>query len=194
MELPDKKTLEALDAADWEDISSKLLHYALHLMETKTVQRLPDGMTAEDVVVAIIEKVYSGHRKWNPERVPDLLFYLKRVLESDLSGHGLLDPRKVENEPDYRENDEILDKLEDKPDTEAYIDDEPFTQALYHEIKDDDELELIVAALELDITRPADIAKETGIPVENIYIAQRRLKRKAKRAKQRMQEVAEGIQ
>lgn len=196
MALPDKKTRDALDAADWDDIAPKLLRYVHHLMKEKTVRRLPDGMTAGDVVNIAVQKVYLGDRIWHPEKVPDLHYFLRKVLESDLSGHGLLDPRKFEHEPEYRDDEELLENLKDQADADAGSDetDEPFTKALYEEIKGDDELELIVAALELDFVRPADIAKETGLSVDTVYVARRRLERKARRAKQRMQEVAEGIE
>ena len=192
MTRPDKKTREALDAADWDDIAPKLLHYALYLMKKKTVKRLPDGMTAEDVVVLAIQKVYSeGGRSWNPEKVPDLLYYLKRVLDSDLSGNGLLDPRKLKGEPEYKDDEELLEDLRDTPiQEEDDFCDESFTNSLYQEIAGDEELELIVAALELDITRRSDIAEETGLAVKIIDVARRRLERKAIKARQRLQEMA----
>lgn len=84
--------------ANWPEINARLADYAraeVRKLRWRTPQdSLPEGKTAEDLALGAIQKTFEGLltsergkglRKWDPSRVPDLLYFLKGVVDSDIS-------------------------------------------------------------------------------------------------------------
>lgn len=87
----DPAVKDLLDAQNWGDLLPRLLKYSLYLIYAKTGgsssrYHVSAGKMAEDFVMDAVMKVYRGERKWDPEKDPELLFYLMGVLRS-LIGH-----------------------------------------------------------------------------------------------------------
>jgi len=82
--------LKKLKESDWSDILPRLVLYAEFKVRrlywrTKEKNTLPDGSTAEDLAHQAIELVFSGDRRWAPDKNPDILLYLKSVVDSLVS-------------------------------------------------------------------------------------------------------------
>lgn len=193
---PNEKLLEALNAADWENIWLKLLKFVRGHM----CAHGSNGMIAEDLVNSVVERIYTyaytgegkGRRKWDPDKHPCLLAHLKWVVRSDLSDKGLLGQKSKKLDLTYEQNLDILttsskQSSEENPHIDSRI------SALKKEIAGDDDLECIIMALELGYDKPRDIAKETGIPVKRIYELNRKLKHKVNKVlSKESQQLSEG--
>lgn len=84
----DEDTLRQLRNADWENISLRLLKFAITIGGNSVIAK---GMDSQDVVKDIIAKTFSGERKWNPEIA--LYVHLKEAVRSTLSNKGLFASR-----------------------------------------------------------------------------------------------------
>ncbi len=85
----DESTRKQLDSQDWAEIVPKLSDYAV-MKVNKAFWRggkeyLAGAKQIEDIVAGAIEATYRGERKWNHARVPDVVKFLKRVIDSDVS-------------------------------------------------------------------------------------------------------------
>lgn len=86
------KILELIKAAPWKVITPQLLKYSVFKvkrLEWNTGDFLPKGLLAEDVAYDAIRKTCEGVRKWDPEKYPELLEFLKSVVDSDV--HALVE-------------------------------------------------------------------------------------------------------
>ena len=76
--------LEKLHSQDWEDILPRLIYHARREEQRRgwSSGRFPPEELANEAV----ERVFTGQRKWNPAKDPNLLAYLCGVIDS-LIGH-----------------------------------------------------------------------------------------------------------
>lgn len=96
--------LKQFNEADWPQITLKLVKYALfkvRRLEWSTGDFLPKGLLPEDIALEAIRKTCEGLakgqsgksgkgvRNWEPEAYPDLLEFLKSVVDSDV--HALVE-------------------------------------------------------------------------------------------------------
>lgn len=90
-ELVDEATLERLQQFDWPRLSRELAFYAAKQAKVRYwgpeghADRLPRGLQARDLANEAILKVYRGERRWDPDQNPDLLAYLRGVVDSLIS-------------------------------------------------------------------------------------------------------------
>jgi RNA polymerase sigma factor (sigma-70 family) len=114
----DEKIEQLLNKHDWPKFILALTAYTISVCRWKHY-RLPPGIEAEDIVMQAIEKVYEGKRKWDPERDPDLLKYLKSVVRSlinnelGLAASGTLSLDSISADdpaPQYDPDDELYYK------------------------------------------------------------------------------------
>jgi DNA-directed RNA polymerase specialized sigma24 family protein len=167
----DQEIVRRLDEHDWNGSILKLTAYVITLCRLAGGQGIPSGLEPEDIVMEAIEKVYTGVRKWDPEKDPDLHLYLKSVVKSILSnkvnfaGNRILAGILLE------------DTLEDQTadaETELYA--RQLDQSISAAMRGDPELCLVYKALK-DGLRPAQIAKEYAIEINTVRNAQKRLGR-----------------
>ena len=89
VQLIDEKIRKLLDTYDWKSLITILSDYALVKVRKGYWHGgrvdLPMGNQIEDLVVGAIMKVYSGDRKWHPEKDPELVDYLKSIIDSDVN-------------------------------------------------------------------------------------------------------------
>lgn len=87
------ETLNKLNSQNWEIIIPKLVNYAvfrLRIMRWQTSRQSTHSdlkAEAEDFALEAIKLVYAGTRKWNPDKIPDILLYLKGTVRSLISHH-----------------------------------------------------------------------------------------------------------
>jgi len=94
------EALKRFSEADWDEMLPRLVQYALfkvRRLEWRTGDFLPRGMMPEDLALEAIRKTcdgLSGARRgkgvriWNPEKDPELLHFLRSVIDSDV--HALV--------------------------------------------------------------------------------------------------------
>lgn len=194
---------EILTSADWETLGKKMLARATwrgstHYRITCTTI-FARGYSIEDVVSQIIQSVFEGRRKWNPDEISleDWLlnqidsvmdWWLKLVENKDLLYEEF---ENAEQKDDHETNNTKSIELETvlqygPPDPETILIktlDEDQAKELYNALfdntSDDPELQdVILAMIDADDSKPSNIAKQLGVPVEEIYNRKKRLKRR----------------
>lgn len=197
----DDEVLERLEAADWDDIIIKLTRYAYwrasgYKWKTGNPNQLPGGMTPNDIALNAIEKVFSGIRKWDTDKYPDLLAHLKWIVNSDINHlyesmeHGLC--VRINDSDDDNDNDPVpnpssplsgslitLTPEEHLIAQEVSEYEEKVKKELYELVKGDEDLELLLACFEEGIDKPGLIATAMGCDVSMVYNLKRKLSRKA---------------
>jgi hypothetical protein len=206
------QALALLNAADWRRLQLKLLEYALFKVRRLSWRTgrevLPKGHSAEDLVIIAIQKTFEGAhrepgpgetgiRRWNPESCPDLLTFLKSVVDSDVyhlvtsDEHRMTDygsevqdwgaPRELESEHARTPEELFLKKSEDG--ARAADDFDGFFQELLDEFREDREVTLVLLSYREQSMRergikPAQVAREMGLPIEDVRNAIKRMRRK----------------
>jgi len=192
-----KVTLDLLNAFPWEEKIPLLLCYALNKAKSKRWRtvfdgQMPEGKEVEDVVYTAIEKVFSGVRKWDPQKQPDLYDYLKGVIDSDLSHLAECEENTtLVNEIDVCKNPNAVKpfKFDDlrcaEPDAETLnilMEEnekaEEFFFGFYDYLSGKPVLQGIVECIDDEITKSADIAERLGVHVNEIYNCFKQLRRK----------------
>lgn len=209
--LVDRVVQEKLEEANWDEITLRLTAYALFKVRrlkwrTGDRESLPEGKTAEDLTYEAIEKVLSGERQWDPAACPDLLGYLRGVVDS-LVSHLVIseEHRRVRRMPQTEEGQEVEElltlakpgaetaehlvtiQIDPEAQTVGKMEAERFVGEIFEEIAGDKELEMVMDALLRGNVKPREIAVETGIDVERIYKLREKLDRSAKRIEGRLQ-------
>jgi RNA polymerase sigma factor (sigma-70 family) len=165
----DQEIVQRLDQHDWDGSIIKLTAYVIILCRFTGRQGIPGGIEPEDIVMEAIEKVYTGVRKWDPDKDHDLHLFLKSVVKSILSNKlNLADNRILAGVV-------LEDTLTDQtanPETELYA--RQLDQSIGTAMRGDPELCLLYKALK-DGLRPAQIAEEYAIEITTVRNAQKRL-------------------
>jgi len=191
--------------ADWEAIGKALTAHAIrqagkYLWRSKTPHDLAKGFSPEEVAQEAIRRVWDFERRWNPEKNPDLLEYLKSVVDSII--WALLysdDHLKTRHFPTDDAGKELRDEViaaaqendptgelpltSSSPDPESkFIEFEEETAAemlldrLYDLTSEDPEIQKIIEC-KMDGLKPRAMAEELGIPIEDVRNRIRRLNR-----------------
>ena len=210
------KILDLLEAADWKDIVFGLTRYAYwkaskYTWKSGNRNHLPGGNTPEDIALGAIEKVWSGVRDWNPDKYPNLLIHLMKVVDSDLNHlFKSMEHWKSERIPDKSDDlgikgahdeshaqisatihqvsiaknpEEQLIAVEDK-EYEHKVKNE-----FYAMVKGDEDLEMLILCFEERIDKPETIAAQTGWDIQKVYNLKRKLLRKAANFNKRMRKI-----
>jgi hypothetical protein len=195
---------------DWERITLLLVDYALFKVRrlkwrTGDQESLPEGKTAEDLAYEAIEKVLSGARKWDPATCPELVGYLKGVVDS-LVSHLVIseEHRRVRRMPQTEEGQEVEElltlakpgaetaehlvtiQIDPEAQTAGKMEAERFVGEIFEGIAGDKELEMVMDALLRGNVKPREIAAETGIDVERIYKLREKLDRTVRHVERRL--------
>jgi len=189
---------DLLERHPWETTIPALVAYARGRIGYRSWggQRggsLPAGKEAEDVVYEAIEKVLSGRRSWDPEAKPDLVQFLKDVIESDVHHLAVgFENRRIVGETEIeagREDgvrDRFLDTVQSPGSSPAEallrreVEEEgrEFASAFLATLDRDPVLKAAVACIFDGVVKPADISERTGLTVEEIYNVRKRLQRR----------------
>lgn len=220
--------LEKFRAADWKRIQLELTLYAVYKVQRlnwKTSEGLPRGLLPQDLALGAIQKTLEGLmtdetgkgiRRWNPEKEPELLEFLKSVVDSDVSSLVNLEEHALTNYcPDVtpedaakllqasidesaesassslsREPEDLIDAQEAASETETlYI-------AVMRELrvacrKDADELKVLDALEKLaeedeDEFKTSMIARIAGLSDDRVRNAKRRIERRTRLIRERV--------
>ncbi|MBT0812973.1 sigma-70 family RNA polymerase sigma factor [Litoribacter ruber] len=133
--------------------------------------QLPKGLEPEDLAMDAIDKVYAGERKWDPQKDPNLLNYLKSVVKSLISNHFRSEEVRIKG-GEYSSETPLLghDNIEE----EMYY--QQLDQEIAAAMEGDPELCLVYKALK-EGYKPGEIAEEYAMEVKKIRNAQKRLHR-----------------
>lgn len=186
--------LDNIGPQQWEEILERLTRHA-HYKLLRLVWRgvpfsrggaPPGGVEAGDLASKAIVDLLDGRRKWDPGVQPDLLTFLKGVVDSKVS-HLV---ESVENVSTARlaeaqEGGGVRAIGQSSAATaaasELVIDQEALEQCrlrIWREIEGDDLAIQILDCYEAGLMKPAEMAEAIGVDVEEIYNAQKRLRRK----------------
>jgi DNA-directed RNA polymerase specialized sigma24 family protein len=82
--------VEYLATVDWATIGVQLAAYAAYVARCYRwgvggSDAMAQGVAAEDLAATAIRKLWTGERRWSPQRQPDLLSFLKGVVKSEMS-------------------------------------------------------------------------------------------------------------
>jgi hypothetical protein len=175
---------------------------------TNDKQSLPKGETVNSVVSLALEKVWSGERRWNPERQLDFKRFMRDVIDSLINhlaqgkDNILLRSAPQEGRPGRDDLDwhtgskkaahtEWLARAETTPE-QALLDQESEAKkneaikALLDECASDQVLTKIVNAMLEGHDQCGEIAEAAGIEVKDVYNAMKRLDRKIASVSRRM--------
>ncbi len=200
--MTDEKTFRLLEGADWGGISKELLAFVINwarkyptLGHGEDPRFLVLGVSYEDVVQEVIVKAFSGERNWDPDTVdlvPWLKMHIKSIVDAlarSIAANQETDLVTRDEESDFelgleykismahQHSGEQLNNPEDLLLKKEYIEQE--LQLIYEAARDDEELELIILAIQCGCeSEPRFLAEELNVPVKDIYQQVRRLQRR----------------
>lgn len=178
----DSRTLEKLRDIDdraWGVIYKKLVLYASNKLNKANfaIRSEKDSVDAEHFACLAIEKVFTGVRKWDFDRYPDVTIHLIWVVKSLLSSHFKSSSRSIVNaggsekllvdSDEHEEYDELSDeeiRIRDIPD-EILIE-EQFWDKIAEAFENIDDHTIFCEWLEGSPRR--EIAKDLDIPIKEI--------------------------
>lgn len=154
---------------------------------------MPGGVQAHDLAMSAIEALLIGEpdqggRAWDREKQPDLLMFLRDVVDSKVSHLADLSENKCEREPKPAEGESESDFLDRKRDTildpdgaEPTPDDRAANErlffALLEEVKSDPLLQRILECHWDGIATRAEVAAKLGVDPNDVTLAKKRLNR-----------------
>jgi hypothetical protein len=214
-----KEPLTLLNQADWKNIQLKLLEYACfkagRLKWRTGKDTLPKGLSPEDLVVGAIQKTYEGAishetgpgiRRWNPETSPDLLDFLKSVVDSDVNHLVSSEEHRLTNyhaQSTPEEAADAIDRLvsDNQADPEQYLlrseherNEDGFVDYfndLHESFAHDPQVQKVLVSyreqsMKSETIKPAAVARETGMQIEEVRNAIKRLRRRVMTGKDRL--------
>jgi hypothetical protein len=178
---------------------------------TGSKKELAGGETVETIVYLAIEKAVSGDRRWDKEKDPDFKKYLMDVIDSLLYHLATgKDNTLLAAEPEMGSHEEKVwhtGSQERKPETDWMVR-RPATpeaellakeeaerkqqerdraiEMLLEESEGDDEVTSIIQAIRKGCDKSSEIAAATGIDIQNVYKATKRLDRKLAAVQKRL--------
>ncbi len=191
--------IQQLKQQPWEDIILKLDAYALSKARrkywpsgSKDGQTLLGGCSPQDIAREAVRRVFEGNRKWNPEKDPNILKYLKGVIDSILSSMvESAENKEVRVLTSYEETDPVDadNNVGRSPAVEAgglhrgFL--SPRETAQKNELLDrvlaavdgDEGLQLLVLCLDEDYGSRADMAEKLGVSASEVTNMRKKLVR-----------------
>jgi DNA-directed RNA polymerase specialized sigma24 family protein len=187
----DPEVREHIEEADWEKLTKKLFYYVstrLSLIYGRSHGiALPGGQSVEDIVQETVSRFVKGKRKWNPSRVA-LFDFLKGIASSLISHHHelketqlrdtrvLVDTNAPEDDIPGTRTQEAVDPTGTPEEVLISLDTlKTAFKRLYENAGEEEDYNLVLMCIEDGITKPAEIASETGLDVLQVYAVKRRV-------------------
>lgn len=162
---------------DWPAIMVKLYAHSLFRLNwfgIKSEMRLK-GMEYKDFAHEAVTLVFEGKRKWNPIQHPDLIKYLKEVINSLIS--NLLKSEEIKNAIEVDLIEEINDALFFDEMLERKIINQDLINQIEDTLLDEPDMWLVFTDLAKGMT-PQDISERySDLEIEKVRNIQKRLKR-----------------
>jgi hypothetical protein len=159
---------DILDKENWDVIIIKLTAYAIWQCNVN-YRDLPSTIEPEDLVMDAIDKVYSGVRKWDAQKDPDLLNFLKSVVQSHLDN----EIRTGRHAQEFEELQESSAAVTEDIDSELYY--QQMDEKIIETMKGDPEVCLVYKGFK-DGLKPGEISEEYGVSIDLVRNAQKRLR------------------
>jgi hypothetical protein len=184
-------TIPSLSDEEWGELLERLTLYAAYKMirlywrgvRGSRGGKTPGGLEPQDLAAEAVLSVIDGTRTWNHDVAPDLLGFLRGVVDSKIShlveslenrvtrranpsGCGSANPGTIETG---------IDPVEVSADAEYQ---ERFRRLVTKAISGDKLVFKVFECLQAEITKPADMAVVLDVEVQQINNAQKRLRRK----------------
>lgn len=195
----DKKTLDLLEKTDWKRIHLQLEEYALYKAKrlhwrSGIYRDLPQGKTPKDIAQEAIEKTLAEERNWDPEKQPDILAFLKSVVDSLINhlvqsqNHRKLQPLPENGDGNIREDivqewnpnpplnpeEELLNKEEEERA-------DRIMSMMFDAVAGDADLEIILDARTEGCVKAEEIAETKNMDIKKVYNLIKKLKRKSRK-------------
>lgn len=158
---------EAIQSVDMEEVIDRMNAYAISLLKSVGVKDF-NGKEPIDFVGDVILKVMEGKRDWTKAQCsfPEFLF---GCLKSEISNFFATNKNIYNSELSETPSNGQSLNVEDKRNQ--------VSELLKQEGADDDELTVFEYWMD-GITKPAEIAKDLGIDVKEVYKITKRLERR----------------
>lgn len=168
---------KSLHDQDWLNIRRKLVAYAMVKVDLYNLNR---ELTAEDLVQEAIIKLFEGIRIWNKQNCPDLLYFLKRVIDSDINSYINTNKMQLEAVFENEEGINIIDDIDSQivNPAEEFISNEKLEE-IKANLKNDDDAALLFIYL-LEGYSYKELCKEMNIDDQKRNNIVKRIKRKLK--------------
>jgi len=180
----DNEILQKLNAQDWEEIILEL-NLFVH-MQFRGNSELRKGFEVKDLVNDAISLVYTGNRKWDYQKHPDLIKFFKfNVLKSLISNYFQAKELSVITKLSYAglsdADEELPDLIGNIPDYNHGIDAEMEAKETYDTmigaLADDDDAQLVFEELAQG-AKPKEIAESLDYKIEDVRNIIKRIERK----------------
>jgi len=191
----DEKIREELDNAEWDKILPRVLKYAIYRVKKYELLSItcpdPEDLVNEAITLAYGADAKGSYRKWNKERYPGLADFLISIVSS-ITSHEIDHLIKFRHEYFRSQEEGTQDPLEIEASSvskilspEQIMVQEQRAKDIIEEfnrvVEGDEEIELILLCIEEGVTKPREIAKETGYDVKRVYNIMKRMRRKLQR-------------
>lgn len=197
----DRAALERIPREEWERIAMDLAAYAaanVRRLRWRTGNRkdLAQGQTAEDIPQKAVELVLLGKRDWDPRKNPDLLQYLRDVVDSLVNNLVMSDDNRLMGRlpqtDDGVDAEEMLKRAQPWDEHAEHLprppanaeelaiaveEEERIAGEVFAAADENPELQRVVEAIMDGHGKPAEIAAATGFEVKRVYQLLRTLKR-----------------
>ena len=186
----DDEKLNELAEADWPVILPRIIKYAKAKVKKFQALGIP-SLDPEDLVHEAILRAFSARREWNQERYPDVGSFLKSIISS-LCSHELSHYKRFRHyrfgafeeatqDPLEAEASQVEPVASRSPNPEEVIVQEQRAKEIIEKIsqlqEDDEEVQMVLLCAEEGISKPRDIAEQTGYEIKRVYNILRRLRR-----------------
>ena len=162
----------------------KWLSSAQRQLNIMLTGKLKNKYEAKDVVHCLIDKLYTGKRKWDCEKYPDFKIYFFMLIRSHISNLADFEEKYVDVN-DYRELDEECDNIpffetnHFKPlrDILSEKDAKELEKLSLDALGNDEDASIVFCYL-IDGLQNSKIAEELGVDKKFVESAKKRIKRK----------------
>jgi len=158
----------------------RLVFRANRMLKARLGNGHEKAMMGNDVVMELIEALYTGRRKWNREAMPDLEPWLYSQLRSAVS-NTLKREKKFQVPNDCEDEDDSYadageEAFSDHDPVQDYVDEETLNR-IRKKLKPDPEAEAVFEELTKD-SGNQEIADDLGLDIQEVVNAKRRIQKR----------------
>lgn len=171
----DEEIRDRLEKLDWGSIFPELYAYAY---ARRNYPCLYPGVSPEDLVNDAVQKVLAGERKWNPDKHPDIVIFLKSVIKS-IASHALKSHKimnKCHGEFSQQASDNTAQRQVDDTETRRHYSD--IVDQIELALQDDEELLLLFYAMQEGHFNDQDLSEALEMDITTIRNAKKRMRRR----------------
>ena len=185
---PSPEVLTKLKEADWADLIDRMVKYAQYLVGVRYFWKgewggpPPGGAEAMDVVQSAIAKTFSGERRWNPEKSPNLAQWLIQQVRS-VASNAYRSPENRQEVSERVVSEKVFVTVDDDTPENLFFENlseaesEEFVSGFYYFIAGEKPLTKVLDLL-LDGIKRSEIAVKLSISRAEFDAIKKQLKRR----------------